>query len=104
MRTLSPVRLLPAPGQGSLVHGSVLPDIRSPPTPCAPGAALLWLRFGLGPRFALSAIGGSSDFAHCSQSRQSHKAVSSSLRGSPLDSSVLRTVPSLSVALHLTSR
>ena len=33
-----------------------------------------------GPRFALSAIGGSSDFAHCSQSRQSHMAVSSSCR------------------------
>src|SRR5258708_30988236 len=31
-------------------------------------------------RFALAAIGGSSDFVHCSQSRQSHQAVSSSCR------------------------
>ena len=35
----------------------------------------------LGPRFAWRASGGASDFAHCSESRQSHKAVSSSCRG-----------------------
>src|SRR5712664_2645551 len=35
----------------------------------------------LGPRFACPAIGGSSDFVHYSQSRQSHKAVSSLCRG-----------------------
>ena len=37
-----------------------------------------WLRADLAPRFTFPAIGGSSDFAHCSQSHQSHKAVSSS--------------------------
>ena len=42
----------------------------------------------LGLRFALFAIGGSSDFAHSQQSRQSHKAVSSSLWGPPLGPSV----------------
>src|SRR6185295_20177466 len=31
-------------------------------------------------RFAWTAIGGSSDFVHCSQSRQSHQAVSSLYR------------------------
>src|SRR5216684_1057307 len=48
-----------------------------------PHAPLLRQCFGfradLAPRFAFPAIGGSSDFAHCSQSHQSHKAVSSSL-------------------------
>src|SRR6267142_1351458 len=32
------------------------------------------------PRFAWTAIGSSSDFVHCSQSRQSHQAVSSLYR------------------------
>jgi hypothetical protein len=46
----------------------------------------------LGLRFALGAIGGSSDFAQSPQSRQSHAAVSSSCRGSPLDPSFLWAV------------
>ena len=39
-----------------------------------------WLRAGLAPDSRLTAIGGASDFAHYSQSRQSHKAVSSLCR------------------------
>jgi len=102
MGTLTPEPLLPAPTQVSLVHGHALPDIPPPPTPCASAPA--WLRFPgrLGPRFASSAIGGASDFAHCSQSRQSHKAVSSLCR-SPRRAAILRTVRSLSVALHAAS-
>jgi hypothetical protein len=81
MRTLTPDPLLPAPDQVSLVHGRALPDIPSPPTPCVSAPAMLRAPGRLGPRFAFPAIGGSSDFAHCSQSRQSHKAVSSLCRG-----------------------
>src|SRR5688572_21961577 len=81
MRTLTPDPLLPAPGQVSLVHDRALPDIPSPPTPCASAPAMLPVPGRLGPRFAFPAIGGSSDFAHCSQSRQSHTAVSSLCRG-----------------------
>jgi len=81
MGTLTPDPLLPAPGQVSLVHGRALPDIPSPPTPGASAPAVLPVPGRLGPRFAFPAIGGSSDFAHCSQSRQSHEAVSSLCRG-----------------------
>src|SRR5437867_10919448 len=81
MRTLTPDPLLPAPGQVSLVHARALPDLPPPPTPCASAPAMLPVPGRLGPRFAFPAIGGSSDFAHCSQSRQSHKAVSSLCRG-----------------------
>src|SRR2546425_6279207 len=81
MRTLTPNPLLPAPGQVSLVHNRALPDIPSPPTPCASAPAMLRAPGRLGPRFAFPAIGGSSDFAHCSKSRQSHQAVSSLCRG-----------------------
>ena len=84
MRTLTPDPLLPAPGQVSLVHARALPDIPSPPTPCASAPAMLPAPGRLGPRFACPAIGGSSDFAHCSQSRQSHMAVSSLCCGSSL--------------------
>jgi len=88
MRTLTPVQLPSAPGQGSLVHALVLPDIPSPPTEWRPrgGIALLHLRLGL--RFVLGTIGGSSDFVHDKQSRQSHPAVSSSYCEPPLGSSV----------------
>ena len=75
----------PAPSctrTGSLISDHALPDIQSPPTPCAPIPATLLAQGRLRLRFALPAIGGSSDFAHCSQSRQSHQAVSSSYRGS----------------------
>ena len=58
------------------------------------------LRAGLTPDSLCVAIGGSSDFALCSQSRQSHKAVSSSFRGFTTNPSVLRTIRSLPVALH----
>jgi hypothetical protein len=81
MRTLTPDPLLPAPDQVSLVHGRALPVVPSPPTPCASAPAMLPVPGRLGPRFAFPAIGGSSDFVHCSQSRQSHKAVSSLCRG-----------------------
>ena len=60
----------------------------------------LLLRTGLTPASRGCAIGGSSDFALCSQSRQSHKAVSSSFRGFTINPSVLRTIHSLPVALH----
>src|SRR6185295_11216491 len=79
-RTLTPDPLRPAPGQVSLVHQRVLPDIPTPPTPCTSAPAMLLDPGRLGPRFALRAFGGSSDFAHYSQSRQSHKAVSSLCR------------------------
>ena len=78
---LTPALLLPAPGRVSLITQHALPDIQSPPTPCAPAPAVLLVPGRLCLRFTCAAIGGSSDFAHCSQSRQSHKAVSSSYRG-----------------------
>ena len=81
MGALTPALLLPAPGQVSLITDHALPDIQSPPTPCAPVPAMLLAPGRLCLRFAWAAIGGSSDFAHYSQSRQSHKAVSSSYRG-----------------------
>ena len=40
MRTLTSVPLFLAPGQRSLVHSPVLPDIPSPSTGCAPAAAM----------------------------------------------------------------
>src|SRR6267142_4732259 len=49
--------------------------------PHAPAQAVLLVPGRLCLRFTCAAIGGSSDFAHCSPSRQSHKAVSSSYRG-----------------------
>ncbi len=58
------------------------------------------LRPGLTPDSRCGAIGGSSDFAHCSLSRQSHKAESSSFRGFTRNPSFLRTIHSLPVALH----
>src|SRR6266513_2588466 len=81
MGALTPTLLLPAPGQVSLITGHALPDIQSPTTPCAPVPAMLLAPVRLGHRLAWEAIGGSSDFVHDSQSRQSHRAVSSSYRG-----------------------
>ena len=84
MRTLTPVPLLPAPGQGSLITEHALQDIPSPTTPCAPdsGHAL-----GTGQAWPTSRLGlasrGSSDFAHYSQSHQSHQAESSLCRSPP---------------------
>ena len=81
MRTLTPAHLLPAHGQVSLIHELALPDIPSPTTPCAPVPALLLSSGQASPAIGLGlAIAGSSDFAHYSQSHQSHKAVSSSFR------------------------
>ena len=58
------------------------PDIPSPTTPCAPvSRRCSWFPTGLTSVSPCRAIGGSSDFARCSQSRQSHKAVSSLCRG-----------------------
>jgi len=81
MGALTPALLLPAPGQVSLITDRALPDIQSPPTLCAPVPAMLLAPGRLRLRFALVAIGGSSDFVHYSQSRQSHLAVSSLFRG-----------------------
>ena len=82
MRTLTPVLLLPAPEQVSLIHEHALQDIPSPTTPCAPVSGYA---FGSGqawPTIRLSlAIVGSSDFVLSQQSRQSHKAESSLCRG-----------------------
>src|ERR1044071_1641462 len=78
MGTLTPVLLRRAPGQVSLLTELALPDIHSPPTPCAPALAMLLAPGRLGLCFGLLPISGASDFVHCSQSRQSHVAVSSS--------------------------
>ena len=78
--TLTPAPLPPT--QVSLVAQRALPDIPSPTTPCAPVFRQCFLfRAGLAPDSLWFAIGGSSDFAHYSQSHQSHEAVSSSCRG-----------------------
>jgi len=80
--TLTPARLLPAPGQVSLITECAFPDIPSPTTPCAPiSRRCSWFQAGLTSDSPCRAVGGSSDFARCSQSRQSHKAVSSLCRG-----------------------
>src|SRR4051794_10469133 len=78
MRTLTPEPLRPAPAQVSLITYRAFPDIPSPSTPCAPALRRCFLlRAGLASDSLCLAIGGSSDFVHCSQSRQSHVAVSS---------------------------
>jgi hypothetical protein len=100
--TLTPALLLPAPGQVSLITERAFPDIPSPTTPCAPIPALLLVRAGLAPDSLCCAIGGSSDFALYSQSRQSHKAESSLCCGLS-GPSVLRTILSFPVALHALS-
>ena len=80
--TLTPARLLPALGQVSLITERAFPDIPSPTTPCAPvSRRCSWFRAGLTSDSPCRAVGVSSDFARCSQSRQSHKAVSSLCRG-----------------------
>ena len=79
--TLTPAPLFLAPGQVSLVHTHALPDIPSPTTPCAPAFRRYFLlRAGLANDSLFFAIVSSSDFAHYSQSHQSHKAVSSLCR------------------------
>src|SRR2546423_15357605 len=72
MGTLTPVLLLPAPEQVSLVHQRALPDIPSPTTPCASAPAMLRLPGRLGPRFALGAIGGCSSVPLQPHSRPWH--------------------------------
>jgi hypothetical protein len=65
-----------------LITECAFPDIPSPTTPCAPVFRRYFLlRAGLASASLSVASGGSSDFALCSQSRQSHKAVSSLCRG-----------------------
>ena len=79
--TLTPARLLPAPGQVSLIIERAFLDIPSPTTPCAPVLRQCSLfRAGLATDSLGVAIGGSSDFALYSQSHQSHQAVSSLCR------------------------
>src|SRR5205814_8632081 len=54
----------------------------SPTTRCAPASRPCFLlRAGLASDSLCVAIGGASDFTHCSQSHQSHQAVSSLCRG-----------------------
>jgi len=80
--TLSPALLLPAPGPVALITELAFPAIPSPATPCAPVfRPCFLLRAGLAADSLAVALGGSSDFAHYSLSRQSHKAVSSLSRG-----------------------
>ena len=81
MNALTPALHLPAPRQVSLITEPALQDIPSPTTPCAPSRQYLLLRSGLAAGSRFIAPGGSSDFVHCSQSHQSHQAVSSSCRG-----------------------
>ena len=102
MGALTPALLLPAPEQVSLIHTHALQDIPSPTTPCASVPAMLLAPGGLGLRFALGASGGSSDFIHCTQSRQSHisRIEFVSQASQP---TILRTIPSLPVALHTMS-
>src|SRR6267142_5419375 len=98
--TLTPVLVLKPLEQVSLVHVPELPDIPSPTTPCAPVFRLCFGSGRLGHRFTLGANGGSSDFAHHMQARQSHQAESSLCRHVLLNAAFLRTIRSLSVALH----
>ena len=104
MGALTPALLLPAPRQVSLITERAFPDIPSPTTPCAPVFRRYFLfRAGLAPDSLCLAIGGSSDFAQWSQSHQSHQAVSSLCRGRMTRPSVLRTIFSFPVALHIPS-
>jgi len=81
--TLTPVPL--PPEQISLVTQRALRNIPSPTTPCVPAHRRFFLfRAGLASDSPSQAIGGSSDFDHCSQSHQSHEAESSSCRGARL--------------------
>src|SRR5258705_5659132 len=98
--TLTPVLVLKPLEQVSLVHVPELPDIPSPTTPCAPVFRLCFGSGRLGHRFTLGANGGSSDFAHHIQARQSHQAESSLCRHVLLNAAFLRTIRSLSLALH----
>ena len=64
---------------GSCSHASRHSISTHPMRPCRGNALIAPRR--LGHRFVLGTTGGSSDFAHYSQSHQSHKAVSSSFCG-----------------------
>src|SRR5678816_4707770 len=103
MGALTPVLLVRAPGQVSLVHELALSIIPSPTPPCAPLPDFASVPEGLRLRFAFWAIRGSSDFVQFPQSHQSHVAVSSSCCR-PCWPGSLRTNRSLSVALHLILR
>ena len=81
--TLTPALLVLAPEQVSLVHALELLDIPSPTTPCASVRQCSLLRADLAADSPQSAIGGSSDFAHPMQARQSHQAESSLCRSLP---------------------
>ena len=88
MRALTPARLLLHPDRYPWFTSLCCRTFRLHPLNIAPVAAMLCYRPRLGPRFALAAIGGASDFVQSQQSQQSYSAVSSSDRESPLDSSV----------------
>ena len=88
MRALTPARLLLHPDRYPWFTSLCFRTFRLHPLNNAPVAAMLCYRPRLGPRFALAAIGGASDFVQSQQSHQSYSAVSSSYRESPLDSSV----------------
>ena len=101
--TLTPARLLPAPGQVSLIIQCAFPDIPSPTTPCAPvSRRCSWFRAGLAPiRFlSLSAVLRTSLIARSLVSRIWPYRVCVAGRFGP---SVLRTVLSFPVALHTAS-
>ena len=88
MRALTAARLLLHPDRYPWFTSLCCRTFRLHPLNIAPVAAMLCYRPRLGPRFALAAIGGASDFVQSQQSQQSYSAVSSSDRESPLDSSV----------------
>ena len=88
MRALTAARLLLHPDRYPWFTSLCFRTFRLHPLYNAPVAAMLCYRPRLGPRFALAAIGGASDFVQSQQSQQSYSAVSSSDRESPLDSSV----------------
>jgi hypothetical protein len=101
--TLTPARLLPAPGQVSLITECAFPDIPSPTTPCAPvSRQCSWLRVGLASDspWGLSAVLRTSLFARSLVSRIRPYRVCVAGHFGP---SVLRTVLSFPVALHALS-
>jgi hypothetical protein len=99
-RTLTPVPLLRAPAQVSLIHVPALPDIPSPTTPAPPSSGLASCSGRAWPpiRFpSLSAVLRTSLIPSSLVSRIRPYRV---CVATPLWAAVLRTVRSLPVALH----